>query len=183
MSEEPARQTAAVPSAAAGDRDGSTNAAPDRDWCATTFVVWNGALLLHHHAKLQRWLPPGGHVEPNELPDDAAVREVLEETGVAVELVGETAIDAPGPRQLLRPRGVQLETIRPGHEHIDLIYYARPIEPYGGELPRGDDDPSLGWYDEAALSRLALSDEMRAWCALALDEADRLDIRSPRRKT
>lgn len=144
---------------------------PDRDWCATAFVVWNGALLLHHHAKLQRWLPPGGHVEPNELPDDAAVREVFEETGVRVGLLGETAIDAPGPRQLLRPRGVQLEVIRPGHEHIDLIYLARPIEPYDGRLPRGEDDPSLGWYDADALAALDLSGEMRAWCELALREA------------
>jgi ADP-ribose pyrophosphatase YjhB (NUDIX family) len=145
-------------------------ATTDRDWCATAFVVWNGALLLHHHAKLRRWLPPGGHVEANELPDDAAVREVLEETGVHVELLGETAIDAPGPRQLLRPRGIQLELIRPGHEHIDLIYFARPVEPYGGELPRGGDDPSLGWYDEGALARLELNEEMRAWCELALRE-------------
>ncbi len=156
---------------AVGDDDAAhPSTAVDRDWCATAFVVWNRALLLHHHAKLQRWLPPGGHVEPGELPDDAAVREVLEETGVAVELVGETAIDAPGPRQLLRPRGIQLEPIRPGHEHIDLIYFARPIAPYGGELPRADDDPSLGWYDRAALSTLNLNDEVRAWCELALRE-------------
>jgi len=72
-------------------------APPTRDWCATAFVVWEGRILLHHHAKLQRWLPPGGHVELDELPDDAAVREVLEETGVHVELLGERAIDAPGP--------------------------------------------------------------------------------------
>ena len=181
MSPDHARAGAASPDDAAHDAAPST--AVDRDWCATAFVIWNGALLLHHHAKLQRWLPPGGHVEPGELPDDAAVREVLEETGVDVELVGETAIDAPGPHQLIRPRGIQLEAIHPGHEHIDLIYFARPIEPYDGDLPRGDDDPSLGWYDEAALVRLDLSDEMRAWCALALAEAPRLDIPTRRRNT
>ena len=30
-----------------------------------------------------------GHIEKDELPDDAAVREVLEETGIEVELLGE----------------------------------------------------------------------------------------------
>jgi 8-oxo-dGTP pyrophosphatase MutT (NUDIX family) len=148
----------------------SEDAVPTRDWCATAFVVWRGRLLLHHHAKLGRWLPPGGHVERDELPDDAAVREVHEETGVHVELIGERAHDAPGPVQLLRPRGVQLETIRPGHEHIDLIYFARPVEPYDGTLPLADDDPSLGWYDAEALQALELDEEMRAWCALALRE-------------
>lgn len=110
-------------------------------------------------------------MEPGELPDDAAVREVLEETGVHVVLSGETAIDAPGPRQLRRPRGVQLELIRPGHEHIDLIYLARPVEPYDGHLPRADEDPSLGWYGPDDLARLELEPEMQAWCTLALREA------------
>jgi 8-oxo-dGTP pyrophosphatase MutT (NUDIX family) len=38
--------------------------------------------LLIHHNMLDRWLQPGGHLEPGELPPDAARREVFEETGV-----------------------------------------------------------------------------------------------------
>ena len=86
-----------------------------RDLAATVFVAWRGRLLLHRHRKLGMWLPCGGHVEPHELPDDAAVREVLEEAGVRVELVGERALELEPPRQLVRPRGVQLEAIAPGH--------------------------------------------------------------------
>ena len=145
-------------------------AADVRQWCATAFVVWRGRSLLHHHAKLGMWLPCGGHVEPNELPDDAAVREVMEESGVAIELLGDGPIDAPGPRPLVRPRGIQLEPIAPGHEHIDLIYLARPAEPYDGTIPLRDDDPSLGWYDAEALATMALSAEVRAWCEVALRE-------------
>ena len=141
-----------------------------RQWCATAFVVWGDRLLLHRHAKLNMWLPCGGHVEPNELPDEAAVREVMEESGVAVELVGESAIEAPGPRHLVRPRGIQLEPIAPGHEHIDLIYLATPVGPYDGRIPLADEDPSLGWYDVAALGSMDLSDEVRAWCGVALRE-------------
>src|SRR5690606_18869145 len=66
--------------------------APTRDWAVSAFVVWRGRVLLHRHRKLGLWLPPGGHVEPGELPDEAAVREVLEETGVAVELGGEDGL-------------------------------------------------------------------------------------------
>ena len=46
-----------------------------------------GKVLLHLHRKLGMWLPPGGHIERDEIPDDAAVREVFEETGLNVELV------------------------------------------------------------------------------------------------
>ena len=59
-----------------------------RDFTATTFVVDAGATLLLLHKKLGAWLPPGGHIGPNELPEDAAVREVREETGLEVELLG-----------------------------------------------------------------------------------------------
>ena len=125
-------------------------------------------MLLHKHKKLGRWFPPGGHVEPDELPDDAAVREVLEESGVPVALVGERALPLAEPRQLIRPRGVQLETIIPGHEHIDLIYFARPLPHYRGELLHTD--KTLGWYDVTGLARLELTEEIRYWTTLALLE-------------
>ena len=139
-----------------------------RDFAVSVFVVWRSQVLLHRHRKLGLWLPPGGHVEPHELPDDAAVREVSEETGVAIELLGPPPIDAPGPRQLVRPRGVQLESIAPGHEHIDLVYLARPLEPYAGELT--GDEEGLAWYDSGAAGRLGLTPEMTAWVTLALSE-------------
>lgn len=145
-----------------------------RDLVVAVFVVWKppgGArsVLLHRHAKLERWLPPGGHVEPNELPDDAAVRETLEESGVRVRLEGGTVFGfepRPGAtRMLVRPRGVQLETIGPDHEHIDLVYLARPEAGYDGG-PAKD----FRWVDRDALDALELTDEVGAWCRLALLE-------------
>ena len=149
---------------AGGAKDG---AGPTRDWAVAVFVVWRDRVLLHHHEKLRCWLPCGGHVERGELPDDAAVRELLEESGVRVRLVGPHPIDAPGPRPLTRPRGVQVEAIGPDHEHVDLVYLGVPVEPYDGSL-RGDE--SLTWCDRDALRRLPLSAEIRAWAQLALDE-------------
>ena len=139
-----------------------------RDFTATTFVVWQSGVLLHKHKKLGRWFPPGGHVERDELPDDAAVREVLEESGVPVTLIGERALPIQEPRQLIRPRGVQLETIAPNHEHIDLIYFAKPLPDYSGTLL--ETDKTLGWYDAAGLGGLELTEEIRYWTALALME-------------
>lgn len=155
--------------------DLDANAAVDRQFVATAFVCWRGQLLLHRHTKLSMWLPCGGHLEAGELPEEAAVREVLEESGVAVELVGERAIEVDEPLQLIRPRGVQLERIAPGHEHVDFIYFARPHEPYQGALE--GTEPGLGWYSATAIEELPLTDEMRAWTELALRE---LSPHSPR---
>ena len=77
-----------------------------RDFAVAVFVVDQGRVLLLYHAKLAKWLPPGGHIEPNELPDEAAVREVWEEAGIRVRLVGEKALPISEPRQLVIPRGV-----------------------------------------------------------------------------
>ena len=135
-----------------------------RDFTVAVFVVYAGKVLLHHHAKLGRWLPPGGHIEPDELPDDAAVREVLEETGVVATLVGDRVldVDTPGqPVQLCRPAGVQLTDIRPGHQHIDLVYLATgaPAEPRDG----------VGWFGPDEWAALDLTEEVAAWCMLAID--------------
>ena len=123
--------------------------------------------MLHRHAKLGLWLPCGGHVEPGELPDEAAVREVHEESGVRVRLVGAPPVASSDPRALVPPRGVQLSRIAEGHEHVDLIYLAVPEAPYDGALI---DDPTLAWYRPEALARLPLSEEIRAWTLVALAE-------------
>ena len=74
-----------------------------RHFTATGYLVSGDALLLHWHAKVQAWLPPGGHVEPNEDPVQAVLREVLEETGIAAEVVAASPVlDIPGRRSSSR---------------------------------------------------------------------------------
>jgi ADP-ribose pyrophosphatase YjhB (NUDIX family) len=122
-------------------------------------------VLLLMHGKLAMWLPPGGHVDPNELPDDAAVREVLEETGVRAELIGERASRVGAPVPLTRPEGIQLELIRPGHEHIDLVYFARPR---GGEIVASAECERAGWYHLDELEALGVNAEIRDWSRRAV---------------
>jgi ADP-ribose pyrophosphatase YjhB (NUDIX family) len=142
-----------------------------RDFTVAVFVVHADRVLLHFHRKLGMWLPPGGHIEPHELPDDAAIREVAEETGVRARLVGERGVDLaspPYPRALARPAGIQLEDIAPGHQHIDLVYFAVPVP--GGEslAPEEAREHGTGWYPLDELEALGANDEIRAWAALAV---------------
>lgn len=134
-----------------------------RDFTVAVFVLWRNHVLLHWHRKLNRWLPPGGHIEPDELPDEAALREVLEETGLPILLVGDRGlpIDHPGqPRQLVMPKGIQLEDIAPGHQHIDLVYFAVP-------KAATDTPPAVQhgatWVPRSELATLDLTDEIRDW--------------------
>lgn len=141
-----------------------------REFTVAVFVVHEDRVLLLLHPKLGRWLPPGGHLEPNELPDEAAVREVEEETGVRVRLVGGRGLPIDQPRQLVLPVGIQLEDIGPGHQHIDLVYFAVPLA--GRQHVSGDFAARVGaaWFGPDELGVLGADQEIRAWCQRALVE-------------
>jgi 8-oxo-dGTP pyrophosphatase MutT (NUDIX family) len=139
-----------------------------RDFTVAVFVVDQSRVLLLFHRRLRKWLPPGGHIEPNELPDDAAVREVREETGVAVRLWGPAGAGALGePRPLTRPAGIQLEPIAPGHEHIDLVYFAVPVDP-GSQPVANDEVEGVRWSSMSEVERLGAPPDVVRWARLAL---------------
>lgn len=145
-----------------------------RDFTVAVFVVHQGRVVLHPHPKLGLWLPPGGHIEPDELPDEAAVREVAEETGLTIELMGGRglATDYPSqPVQLIRPEGIQLENIRPDHQHIDLIYFARPLKVGPGEMPTLTHP--MQWIGLDDLDEIPVVDEVRDWVGKAMDAGAR----------
>jgi ADP-ribose pyrophosphatase YjhB (NUDIX family) len=133
-----------------------------------TFVVHRGRVLLLYHAKLGLWLPPGGHVEHGELPDDAAVREVLEETGVRCRLAGEHGVEVAYPRQLIRPYGIQVENIRPGVQHIDLVYFAVTDDTASEIAPELVTRDRVGWYEPSGLPALGANEEVQQWVAKAV---------------
>ena len=135
------------------------NQAITRDFTATVFVVHAESTLLLWHNKMQAWLPPGGHISPNELPDEAAVREVREETGLWVELLGNHST-LGAVTVLRRPERILLENISPGHQHVDLIYFATVCGP--SQLTVNEREAArAGWYDAAGLSGDEVAEDIR----------------------
>ena len=106
-----------------------------RHFTATGFVVQDGATLLHWHPKLDIWLPPGGHVEENEDPVQAVLREVEEETGIRAEVVprGRLRERTRLPVQLPPPLTILIadvdDPVDGFHQHIDFVYACRPVAP------------------------------------------------------
>jgi 8-oxo-dGTP pyrophosphatase MutT (NUDIX family) len=124
---------------------------------ATTYVVNDGTTALHEHERLGKWLPPGGHLDRDELPHESAVREVREEIGLEARLVADADdITSPTVRSLPQPHHVQLADVNVydghvGHQHVDLVYYghvdSQAIDPADGEAPA----EAWRWFTPKAL--------------------------------
>ena len=111
-----------------------------RHFTATGFVVNRGSVALHWHPKVKMWLPPGGHIEANEDPVQAVMREILEETGLEVEVLATGASLGVGyPLEVFPPYTIMVEDIHDPveglHKHIDMIYFCLPTN--NTSLPEG----------------------------------------------
>lgn len=130
-----------------------------RQFTATTYIIDNQSVLLIHHKKLNKWLPPGGHMDPGELPPEAALREAFEETGLHVELIEQEniRIDRHNAKSFARPWMCLLEEIpafgkEEAHQHVDFIYVAKPSK---GEVTHNiDETHGIRWFNRAELETL-----------------------------
>jgi ADP-ribose pyrophosphatase YjhB (NUDIX family) len=109
----------------------------------------SGAILMGKRNKdpmRNKWVLPGGGIQPFETWLLAAHREVLEETGILFQIFDE------------RPMQV-IEIINEPDEHrIILLAHGFPI---GGELKAGDDMSEVAWVESSGVKTLDLSDATR----------------------
>lgn len=88
-------------------------------------------VLMRWHPRFKKWLPPGGHIEVNEPPFRAALREAKEETGLEIELIdlNPFKVDEPNAQSVPQPYLCLLESVdHPpygAHQHMDFIFIAK----------------------------------------------------------
>lgn len=119
---------------------------------ASAIVRGERGVVLHLHKRLGMWLQPGGHVDPGEAPEAAAVREAGEETGLPVRLESPAIFH------------IDVHPAAEGHTHLDLRYlvWAPALEP----APGPDESPDARWFSlEEAIS---IADPGRAGALLKL---------------
>ncbi len=142
------------------------------DFTVAVFVVHTNKVLLVHHRKLNKWLPLGGHIELDEDPEAAALREAREESGFEIDLVGDRPpTTEPGTRALMAPRFLDIHRISATHEHIGMIYWARPknaSEAQCATLEHHD----IQWCSLEMLDTLRppMSNAVKWYCRKAMEE-------------
>jgi 8-oxo-dGTP pyrophosphatase MutT (NUDIX family) len=148
------------------------------DFTVAIFVVHDAKILLIHHRKLNAWLPLGGHIELDEDPEQAALREAKEESGLEVTLLGERPpTTGPGTRALIAPRFLDIHRITDTHEHIGMIYWARPKNSADVTCATAEHH-DIRWCSADELNTLQpqMSDAVKWYCRKALEEVSGVTI-------
>ena len=144
-----------------------------RHFTATAFIIDSQKrTLLLWHKRLNRWMPAGGHLDPDETPEDAARRECKEETGLDVEIIGSDQPDlfAKNPsegRMLKKPIAMLLEEIpaspergEEAHQHMDFLYIARPLDESQAARLAPEESAEMRWFTREEVATLNSTTEI-----------------------
>ena len=112
---------------------------------SSVYVVYDNEVLLHRHKKYNILFLLGGKMSEEEVPHEAAIREVYEESGLEVELYNrECELDLRRVIQLHSPMHTLLENVGNEVENIHFIYFARA---FSNEVrPQKRESKELYWF-------------------------------------
>lgn len=142
-----------------------------RHFTTTVYPVFKDKVLLHMHKKYNILLPVGGHLDRDELPEEAAIREVKEEAGLDVVLYSssENYIDEKGEGILNRGEYLDLHFVGPQHQHIDFVFFATAksevLKPNSGE------SKDLYWFSKEEIeTSTCIKERVKKYALEALEK-------------
>ena len=95
------------------------------DFTVEVFIVFKNKVLLRMHDKHHVWLSVGGHIELDENPVQAAIREVKEEVGLDIKIIESTKIpEDSNYKGLINPKFLGFHEVDGNHKHVVFVYFA-----------------------------------------------------------
>lgn len=101
-------------------------------------------ILLTRRADNGRWCLPGGGMDPGESAAEACAREVLEETGLEVEVTKLVGVYTTPDLLIEYPDG----------NKIQPVAFSFEVEITGGKLTLSDETTEFGWYTLAEMEAM-----------------------------
>ena len=115
------------------------------------FVLAEDQLLVIHHRRLDIWLEPGGHVDPEDgTLEVAAARELVEETGVTAQLMDLGIFDVD-------VHAIPAAKWEPPHSHFNVgyLFTAELVEPVAAPEVR-----AASWVPLSGIADLTTDEAM-----------------------
>ncbi len=126
------------------------------DFTVDVYLVYKGKVLLRMHDKYKQWFPPGGHIELDEDPNQAAIREVKEEVGIDIQLydglLTKPLINNDDSRELIPPFFIDMHPINNTHKHISLVYFAKAPTDKVTQMVKREKSEGIKWFLESELT-------------------------------
>ncbi len=118
------------------------------DFTVDVFIVFQNKVLIRKHEKYHKWLSVGGHIELDENPNQAALREVMEEVGLHVTLYNKNPtpnLNQPRYTELIPPVYLNIHTISNTHQHMSHVYFAQATSNYISPQTDHEKDAECIW--------------------------------------
>jgi 8-oxo-dGTP pyrophosphatase MutT (NUDIX family) len=143
------------------------------DMIAEVFVVYKNTVLIRLHDKYKIWIAPGGHIELDETPQEAAVREVKEETGLDVELYdGNKVANLNGSgkmKQLIPPMFMNIHNVDENHRHLPFVYFGT-VKTNEIVQPDNEEKGECRWFTkEELIAADHIEDTVKSYTLKALE--------------
>jgi 8-oxo-dGTP pyrophosphatase MutT (NUDIX family) len=100
------------------------------DYTVEVFIVHENKVLFRYHDKYNLWMSVGGHIELDEDPNQAAIREVKEEVGLDVVLYDKLkpfSFENDKYKELIPPYFLNIHKVSETHRHVTFNYFATSV--------------------------------------------------------
>lgn len=142
------------------------------DYCVEIFIVYKNKVLLRMHDKYKIWLSVGGHIELDENPIEAAIREVKEEVGLNIEILDSKKLPEKefDYESLLVPRYLGSHTVNDTHKHIVFVYFAKADSDGISDSKMEHERTKTCWATKEELEKMNLRPNILFYAKKALEE-------------
>jgi 8-oxo-dGTP diphosphatase len=142
------------------------------DFTVEAFIVYKNKILLRMHDKFHIWMSVGGHIELDEDPEQAIIREIKEETGLEVELYGEKPDYHDLEYKAIRtPRYVGKHHVNNIHQHVVFVYFAKSKTDIVNEsLLEHERGVEMKWFTKEEIENMDLRPNIKYYALEALRE-------------